>query len=291
MPPPIGSAGLLAPDGTTTFRRAEGFDTSGITCTGANVEPDMEKVASLRPDLVVGYEFHGICSGGRADVVAEGCGARGRLERSSTPTSEVPMSTPALELHDRVPERVLAVVAHPDDLEYGAAALVARWTGAGAEVVYVLATRGEAGIDGMAPAEAARVRTQEQVASANVVGESTVEFLDHPDGTVELGLPLRRDLAVAIRRHRPDTVLLCNHRETWGRGRLNSPDHRHVGRAALEAIGDAGNRWIFPDAGGGLPPHGGVREALVCGSPLATHAADVTDTVDLAVASLAEHRA
>jgi LmbE family N-acetylglucosaminyl deacetylase len=201
------------------------------------------------------------------------------------------MTTPALELHDRTPERVLAVVAHPDDLEYGAAALVARWTRAGAEVVYLLATRGEAGIDGVAPDECARVRTDEQVASAAVVGVSTVEFLDHRDGTVEYGLPLRRDLAGAIRRHRPDTLLLFNHRETWGPGRLNSPDHRHVGQAALEAVGDAGNRWIFPDAADGLPPHAGVREALVCGSPLATHAADVTDTVDLAVASLAEHRA
>jgi len=198
---------------------------------------------------------------------------------------------PALEPHDRTPQRVLAVVAHPDDLEYGAAALVARWTRAGADVVYLLATRGEAGIDGVAPAEAARLRTGEQVASAAVVGVSTVEFLDHRDGTIELGLPLRQDIASAIRRHRPDTLLLFNHRETWGPGRLNSPDHRHVGQAALEAIGDAGNRWIFPDAGGGLPPHAGVQEALVCGSPLATHAADVTDTVDLAVASLSEHRA
>lgn len=201
------------------------------------------------------------------------------------------MTTPTLELHDRTPQRVLAVVAHPDDLEYGAAALVARWTRAGADVVYLLATRGEAGIDGLAPDEAARVRTAEQVASAAVVGVSTVLFLDHPDGTVEYGLALRRDLAVAIRRHRPDTLLLFNHRETWGPGRLNSPDHRNVGRAALDAVADAGNRWVFPEAGDGLPPYGGVREALVCGSPAATHAADVTGTVDLAVASLAEHRA
>ena len=200
------------------------------------------------------------------------------------------MTTPALEHYDRTPGRVLAVVAHPDDLEYGAAALVARWTRAGTEVVYLLATRGEAGIDGLPPEESARVRTEEQVASARVVGVSTVEFLDHHDGTIEYGLPLRRDLAVAIRRHRPTTLLLFNHRETWGPGRLNSPDHRHVGQAALEAVGDAGNRWIFPEADG-LPPHPGVEEALVCGSPLATHAADVTDTVDLAVASLAEHRA
>ena len=201
------------------------------------------------------------------------------------------MSPAALERHERTPERVLAVVAHPDDLEYGAAALVARWTRAGAQVVYLLATRGEAGIDGLPPDESARVRTEEQIASAALVGVTAVEFLDHADGTLEAGLPLRRDLAGAVRRHRPDTVLLINHRETWGPGRLNSPDHRHLGQAALDAIGDAGNRWIFPDAAGGLPPHNGVREALVCGSPLATHAADVGETVDLAVASLAEHRA
>ena len=199
------------------------------------------------------------------------------------------MTTPTLELHDRLPERVLAVVAHPDDLEYGAAALVARWTRAGAEVVYLLATRGEAGIDGLSPEESARVRTQEQVASAAVVGVTDGGVPRPPGRDVENGLPLRRDLATAIRRHRPDTVLLFNHRETWGPGRLNSPDHRHVGAAALDAIGDAGNRWIFPDAG--RRPHSGVREALVCGSPLATHFADVTDAVDVAVASLAEHRA
>jgi LmbE family N-acetylglucosaminyl deacetylase len=203
------------------------------------------------------------------------------------------MTDPTLEPLDITPQRVLAVVAHPDDLEYGAAALVAAWTRAGAEVVYVLATRGEAGIDGLVPAESARVRTKEQVASAAVVGVSVVEFLDHSDGTIEYGVPLRRDLAAAIRRHRPDTLLLFNHRETWAPGALNSPDHRNVGQAALDAVGDAGNRWIFADQlrDGDLQPHAGVKQALVCGSPSATHAIDVTDTVDLAVASLAEHRA
>lgn len=54
---PVGSAGLLSPDGSTTFRRTEGVGTSGITFTGAYGEPNLEKVASLQPDLVVGYEF------------------------------------------------------------------------------------------------------------------------------------------------------------------------------------------------------------------------------------------
>ena len=184
--------------------------------------------------------------------------------------------------------RVLAVVAHPDDLEYGAAAAVARWTDEGHEAVYLLATRGEAGIDGMEPAAAAQVREAEQRASAATVGVGVVEFLDHRDGVIEYGLPLRRDIVAAIRRHRPDTVLLFNHHQTWGPGRLNTPDHRAVGLAALDAIGDAGNRWVFADLG--LEPHSATH-ALVAGSPGATHALDVTATIDRAVASLAEHKA
>jgi LmbE family N-acetylglucosaminyl deacetylase len=184
--------------------------------------------------------------------------------------------------------RVLAVVAHPDDLEYGAAAAVATWTRAGHEVIYLLATRGEAGIDGLDPSQAGPVREAEQRASAGVVGVKIVEFLDHHDGVIENGLPLRRGIAAAIRQHRPDTLLLFNHREAWAPGRLNSPDHRAVGSAALDAAGDAGNRWIFPGEGG--EPHR-VQRALIAGSPLATHAVEVTDAVDVAVTSLAAHRA
>jgi LmbE family N-acetylglucosaminyl deacetylase len=185
--------------------------------------------------------------------------------------------------------RVLAIVAHPDDLEYGAAGAIARWTAEGHEVAYLLATRGEAGIDGLAPDECALLRTEEQVRSAAVVGVEVVEFLDHPDGLLEHGLPLRRDLTAAIRRHRPDTIVTLNHREHWGTpGSLNSADHRALGSAVLDATADAGNRWIVAGIGG--PPHR-TAQVLVAGSPQARHAIDVTGYEDLAVASLAEHRA
>ena len=89
----------------------------------------------------------------------------------------------------------VCVVAHPDDLEYGAASAVARWTGQGKTVAYVLATVGEAGIDGMAPAEAGPKREDEERRSAAVVGVDHVEFLGLADGLIEAGLPLRRDIA------------------------------------------------------------------------------------------------
>jgi LmbE family N-acetylglucosaminyl deacetylase len=188
--------------------------------------------------------------------------------------------------------RALAIAAHPDDLEYGVAAAVAAWTDAGKQVAYLLVTRGEAGIDGMEPAEAARVRESEERRSAAVVGVHDVRFLDHRDGVVVEGPELRRDLAREIRRGRPDLVVTLNHHETFGRGLWNSADHRAVGRAAIDAVGDAGNRWIFPElAGEGLVPWGGVRRIAVAASPHPTHAVDVGAYRERAVASLAEHRA
>ncbi|MFJ8691627.1 PIG-L deacetylase family protein [Streptomyces roseolilacinus] len=187
--------------------------------------------------------------------------------------------------------RALAVVAHPDDLEYGCSAAVAGWTDAGREVVYVLATRGEAGIDGLAPAVCGPLREREQRASAAVVGVGEVAFLDHQDGVVEYGTGLRRDIAAAIRRHRPELVITLNHRDTWGGVAWNTPDHVAVGRATLDAAADAGNRWIFPElAEQGLEPWDGVRWVAVAGSSRPTHAVDARPGLERAVRSLLEHR-
>jgi LmbE family N-acetylglucosaminyl deacetylase len=183
----------------------------------------------------------------------------------------------------------LCIVAHPDDLEYGAAAAIARWTADGKRVCYLLVTRGEAGIDGMAPAEAGPLREAEERASAAVVGVDTVEFLErHVDGLIEYGLPLRRDLTAAIRRVQPDLVVSMNHTDTWGGLSFNMADHRHVGLAALDATRDAGNRWIFTDAG---EPWSGGRRVAMGGSPQPTHFVDVGATIDVGVASLREHAA
>ncbi|MEU4212578.1 PIG-L deacetylase family protein [Streptomyces sp. NPDC026206] len=190
--------------------------------------------------------------------------------------------------------RALAVVAHPDDLEYGASAAVATWTDDGRECAYLLATFGEAGIDTITPAEAAPLRESEQRASAAAVGVRSVEFLGHSDGIIEYGIALRRDFAAAIRRHRPELVLTLNHHDTWswdGGAGWNTPDHRAVGRAVLDAVADAGNRWIFPElVDDGLMPWNGVRYVAVAGSPRATHAVDARAGLERAVESLLCHR-
>jgi LmbE family N-acetylglucosaminyl deacetylase len=185
-------------------------------------------------------------------------------------------------------ERVLCVVAHPDDLEYGAASAIARWTAQGKQVAYALATSGEAGIDGTAPAECGPLREEEERRSATVVGVSEVRFLGHPDGLVEEGVALRHDIAGAIRWWRPDVVVTMNHELLWFGGNVNHADHRAVGVAVLDACRDAANRWLFPDLG---EPWSGVQAVYVMASGEPSHYVDVTDTIDRGIASLREHRA
>ena len=200
--------------------------------------------------------------------------------------------------HARLPslredwQRALCVVAHPDDLEFGAAAAVARWTGQGKDVVYCMVTSGEAGIDALAPEECRRVREAEQVESARIVGVDEVDFLGLPDGILEYGVALRRAIAEVVRRHRPEIVVTGNFRDTWGGVNLNQADHIATGKATLDAVRDAGNRWVFAEQlTGGLEPWGGVEQVWAFGSPESTHAVDTTDTFDRGVASLQAHQA
>ena len=203
-----------------------------------------------------------------------------------------PAALPALEPVDESWERALCIVAHPDDMEFGTAAAVARWTGRGKWVGYTMVTSGEAGIDGLEPGECRRVREAEEVASASIVGVDVVDFLGLPDGVLEYGVPLRRALAAEVRRHRPDIVVTGNFRDTFGGQNLNQADHIAVGRAVLDAVRDAGNRWVFHDqVEEGLEPWGGVRAVWAAGSPEAAHGVDTTDTFGAGVESLKAHQA
>jgi LmbE family N-acetylglucosaminyl deacetylase len=185
--------------------------------------------------------------------------------------------------------RAAAVVAHPDDLEYGAAAAVARWTRQGKHVSYVMVSSGEAGIAGQDPAVVGPLREEEERRSAAIVGVSDVLFLGHTDGLIEYGIPLRRDLARALRQIQPDVVITMSFDLTWGEdGPINHADHRAVGLATLDACRDAANEWVFPELA--LPP-ARVKDAYVAASGNPSHFVDVTDSIDAGIASLREHRA
>ena len=199
---------------------------------------------------------------------------------------------PPLEPRPEDWTRALAVVAHPDDMEFGSAAAVARWTGQGKEVVYCMVTSGEAGIDSLEPDECRRVREAEEIESARIVGVSTVEFLHQPDGILEYGVPLRREICAVVRKHRPEIVITGNFQETFGGRILNQADHIATGRAVLDAVRDAGNRWVFNEQlVDGIEPWGGVKAVWAGGSPESGYGVDTSDTFDLGVASLAAHAA
>jgi LmbE family N-acetylglucosaminyl deacetylase len=204
------------------------------------------------------------------------------------------MADAALEPVPEDWETALAVVAHPDDMEYGASAAVARWTDQGKTVAYALVTAGEAGIDGMAPEECGPLRVREQYAACEAVGVTDLQILGHPDGMLEYGLRLRADIARAIRTVRPEVVITLNHRESFPGGGLNMADHIVTGQAVVDAVRDAGNRWVFRALAEeeDLEPWGGVGAVLVANSPRPTHAVPISeDDIDRAVASLEAHAA
>lgn len=207
------------------------------------------------------------------------------------------MTTDALDEFAVVPEdwsRGLAVVAHPDDLEYGVSSAIARWSEQGKAITYVLVSDGEAGMDSLPPAEAGPLRRKEQIESARVVGVNTVDFLGLPDGLIEPGLELRETFARCIRKYQPEVLISLNFRESFQFPGWNHVDHRNIGPALLDASRDAANRWLFTDQFGGndaVEPWSGVKFAVFGNSPNMTHYTDVSDHIQYGVASLEAHRA
>jgi LmbE family N-acetylglucosaminyl deacetylase len=190
-------------------------------------------------------------------------------------------------------KKVLVVTAHPDDIDFGGAATVAKLTDAGAEVVYCLVTEGDAGgfdraLDNGAMAS---LRQTEQTAAAKCVGVTDLRFLGYPDGTVEQSLGLRRDITRVIRQVRPDIVITSTPERNYVRIGPSHPDHRAVGGSTLDAVyPDARNPYTFPElfTDEGLEAWV-VREVWLLGSPDPTRYVDVTGTVDHKIAALRAH--
>jgi LmbE family N-acetylglucosaminyl deacetylase len=191
------------------------------------------------------------------------------------------------------PERVLVVAAHPDDIEFGAAGTVARWTGEGASVRYLVVTRGDKGSDdpNADVATLVQLREREQRAAEAEVGVDGVDFLDEPDGQVEASLRLRERITYAIRAFRPEavmthdpTVLFVNNE--W----VNHPDHRAVGQATVDAVfPTARDPLNFRDhLEAGLGPWK-VAELYLWSTNEANQIVDIGATLERKVASLAHH--
>lgn len=185
--------------------------------------------------------------------------------------------------------RVLCVVAHPDDVEYGTASAVAAWTAKGIQVAYLLLTKGEAGIDTMDPKATAELRVREQIKGSHEVGVTQVDFLEYPDGVLEYSIAMRRDIARAIRSFRPDALVVTAWDVEFPIG-LNQADHRVAGLAAVDAMRDAANRWVFPQLlDEGLQPHS-TRWLITNGFENATHGVDISgEPLERGIASLEAH--
>jgi LmbE family N-acetylglucosaminyl deacetylase len=202
-----------------------------------------------------------------------------------------------LEKPITLPFRVLLIVAHADDIEFGSAGSAAAWAAAGAEVTYCLVTDGGAGSNDqtVVRAELVERRKAEQREAAEIVGVKDVVFLDYPDGTLTPSLELRRELTRLIRRVRPDRVVIQDPTAVLisgdGFDYINHPDHRAAGEAALYAVfPSAETRPIFPELlDEGLEPHH-VNELYLVMSDKANIAVDVTAVWDKKVRALLAHR-
>ncbi|CAN5492201.1 PIG-L family deacetylase [soil metagenome] len=189
-----------------------------------------------------------------------------------------------------VPQRVLAVYAHPDDPEVSCGATLARWAAAGAEVHVVLATRGEKGTTDPAtdPAELADVRAGEVAAAAAVLGLAGVHSLGHDDGELDGGPTLRAEVVAIVRRIRPDTVVCPDPTATFfGDGYVSHADHRAIGWATLDAVAPAAALPLYvPEAGA---PHA-VTTVLLSGTLEPDVWFDVEDVLPTKAEAMRCHR-
>ena len=192
------------------------------------------------------------------------------------------------------PERLLVIVAHPDDADYGPAATVAGWIDAGSVGHLVCCTSGDAGADDAAtdPLALAQMREAEQRAAAAIIGYAGVTFLHRPDGALENDLALREQLVRVIREFRPNAVLTMDPTLLFhSDGYIQHTDHRAAAMAAVDAVYPAArNAMAFPHlAEAGLAPHA-VERMYLFWTEQASAWVDVSATIGRKVAALAEHR-
>jgi len=196
--------------------------------------------------------------------------------------------------NDYVPESAMAIVAHPDDIEFSCAGTLARWAKAGARISFVLCTSGDVGIDqpGMTRKHAGEIREAEELQAAKIVGATDVIFLREPDGMLQATLELRKKLVREIRRFRPEVVICGDPTIIWaGNDYINHPDHRAAATAALDAVFPAaGQPNLFEELKDeGLDAHK-PRKVYVTSWTGGEVFVNIEETIDSKIAALRAHK-
>ncbi|HEY3292006.1 MAG TPA: PIG-L deacetylase family protein [Candidatus Nanopelagicaceae bacterium] len=189
-------------------------------------------------------------------------------------------------------KRVLAVSAHPDDVDFGASGTIASWIKQGIQVSYCICTNGDQGGEesGIPVEEMPAVRHKEQRAAGAAIGVTDITFLNYRDGSLEPTLGLRKDIVRAIRIAQPDRMVIQSPERNWERIGASHPDHLAAGEAAIQAVyPDARNPFAFPDLmDAGLQPWR-VKEVWVTAHASPDHFVDITDYFHLKMAALHAH--
>lgn len=191
-------------------------------------------------------------------------------------------------------ERVMVIVAHPDDAEFMCAGTIAKWSGEGREIIYVLVTSGDKGTSdpSITPSELAVLREKEQRNVCKILGVEKIEFLRYPDGAVTNSLELRKSLVEVIRKHQPSAVIAQDPTTRYLGNYINHPDHRAAGDAALDAIFPSSRDYhAYPDLiEAGLMPH--VVDHVYLGhwrGPDINVRIDISETLDTKIRALIAH--
>ena len=195
-----------------------------------------------------------------------------------------------------IPQKILVILAHPDDPEFFCGASLAKWARAGHEITYLLLTCGDKGFNPTTQADMTTdklcaLRHVEQRNAANVIGAKAVHFLDVEDGYLTPNLDLRRDVVREIRRHKPDILVTCDPQNLFAMYGLNHPDHRACGQVVLDAVFPAaGSPVFFPELlAEGFEPH--MPKEIWCSLTSQPNTIlDVTDTWDIKLKALLEHK-
>ncbi|HEY3943485.1 MAG TPA: PIG-L family deacetylase [Acidimicrobiales bacterium] len=183
------------------------------------------------------------------------------------------------------PLRVLAIGAHPDDVEFGCGGTLAKWRARGCAIQVLILTDGSKGTwdPGRDQASLVAARQDEQRAAVVELGGGDVGFLGRPDGELRNGIGEQWEVCRWIRSVRPDVVL--GH-DPWRRYRLH-PDHRNAGFLITDSLVAARDPLFFTDQG--LPPHR-PEALLLWEADVPNHVEEVQGHVDTKVRALLAHR-